>query len=62
MSAASLPRTGTQAAITIGGIGGLGQLSLPLPAALVTAAAMMIVIGALLVRLSFRPGRPASDR
>ncbi|MFV2012501.1 MULTISPECIES: hypothetical protein [unclassified Micromonospora] len=62
MSGDSLPRTGANAAVTIGGVAGLGQLSLPLPLVMAATAVVMIIFGAVLVRLSFRRGRSAAHR
>ncbi|WBB96593.1 MULTISPECIES: hypothetical protein [unclassified Solwaraspora] len=62
MSGDSLLRTGANLAVTLGGVAGLGQLSLPLPLMMAVTAAVMIIIGAVLIRLSFRRGRSAAHR
>jgi len=58
MSFGSLPRTGRAAALTIGVAGGSYAVSWPLLLAVI--AAVMIVGGTLLLRMTWRQGRSVS--
>lgn len=57
MSGGSLPRTGF-GVVTVGGIAGVGGYTLPLPVALALGGIATVLIGALIVRLTFRRKRP----
>lgn len=61
MSGGSLPVTGL-GALTLGGVAGLGVLNVPLPMGVAAVAVATIAAGAVLVRMSFRRGRPATSR
>ena len=65
MSGVSLPNHGFKAAITtVGGVAGFGYVPVPLSVSIVVAAVAVgvVIVGAIVVRLSFRPGRAASLR
>ena len=61
MSGGSLPKTGF-GVITIGGVAGVGTSTLPLPIAIALAGATAVIVGAILIRLSFRRKRPVGSK
>jgi hypothetical protein len=61
MSGGSLPRTGI-GVVTIGGVAGIGGYTLPLPVAIALGGVAVVLLGALLVRLTFRRKRPVGAR
>lgn len=60
MSGGSLPRTG-MGVVTIGGAAGLGGYALPLPLAIAITGATAVVVGALLIRITFRRKQPVGQ-
>lgn len=60
MSGGSLPRTGV-GAVTVG-LGGLTAYALPLPVFLAIVGAVLVVGGALLIRVAFHRDKPAIQR
>lgn len=62
MSGGSLPRTGLGAVVSIGGVAGVGQVGVPMPVVIALAGVVLVVAGALMVRIGFRRRRPAGVR
>lgn len=60
MSGGSLPRTG-MGVVTIGGAAGIGGYTLPLPVAIAITGATAVVVGALLIRMTFRRKQPVGQ-
>lgn len=53
MSGGSLPRTGV-GAVTVGGFAGLGAFTMPAPVFWAAIGVAAVIVGALLIRVSFR--------
>lgn len=60
MSGGSLPRTG-MGVVTIGGAAGIGGYTLPLPVAIAITGVTAVVVGALLIRMTFRRKQPVGQ-
>lgn len=61
MSGGSLPKTG-MGAITVGGVAGVGYYTVPIPVMIALTGAALVIVGAVLIRFTFRPGRSAARR
>lgn len=61
MSGGTLPKTGI-GALTVGGVAGYGATRVPIPIVIATTAILLVVAGAVLVRVGWRRRRPAGSR